>query len=113
MSCSADQRGETQQLAQKASDQRRLLAGEPIEVVGMSRRLPAGPGRPNLETPEQFWQFLLEGGEAVSEVPATRRNLELFYDATAGTPGKMHCRHVALLAEPDQFDPAHFGISSR
>ena len=88
-------------------------AAEPIAVVGMGCRLPAGPGRSDLVTPEQFWQFLLQGGEAVSEVPDSRWNLERYYDASPGTPGKMHCRHGAFLAEPDQFDPSRFGISPR
>ena len=42
-------------LAQKATEQRRLLAAEPIAVVGMGCRLPAGPGRADLVTPEEFW----------------------------------------------------------
>lgn len=100
-------------LAQQAADQRRLLAAEPIAVVGMGCRFPAGPGRPDLHSPEAFWQFLLEGGEAVSEVPASRWPLERFYDPTPGTPGRMHCRHGAFLQAPDRFDPARFRISPR
>ncbi|MFZ9279835.1 MAG: type I polyketide synthase [Vulcanococcus sp.] len=91
-------------LAQKASDQRRLLAAEPIALVGMGCRFPAGSGRADLVTPEQFWQFLLEGQDAVSEVPASRWNLDRF-DAAS--------RYGAFLAEPELFDPARFGISPR
>jgi acyl transferase domain-containing protein len=79
----------------------------------MGCRFPAGPGRPDLQSPEAFWQFLLEGGEAVSEVPASRWPLERFYDPTPGTPGRMHCRHGAFLQAPDRFDPARFSISPR
>ncbi len=100
-------------LAQRADDQRRLLAAEPIAVVGMGLRFPAGEGKADLRTPEAFWQFLLDGGDAVSEVPASRWNLERYYDPRPGTPGKMHCRHGAFLAAVDQFDPARFGISPR
>ncbi|MBM5785477.1 MAG: hypothetical protein FJ076_11785, partial [Cyanobacteria bacterium K_DeepCast_35m_m1_288] len=59
-------------LAQKADEQRRLLAAEPIAVVGMGCRFPGGAGQPDLDSPEAFWRLLLEGGEAVSEVPASR-----------------------------------------
>jgi len=100
-------------LAQRAEDQRRLLAAEPIAVVGMGLRFPAGEGKADLITPDAFWQFLLDGGDAVSEVPASRWNLERYYDPRPGTPGKMHCRHGAFLAAVDQFDPARFGISPR
>ncbi|MBM4098281.1 MAG: polyketide synthase, partial [Planctomycetes bacterium] len=62
---------------------------------------------------EAYWRFLLEGGEAVSEVPPSRWPLERFYNPSPGTPGKMHCRHGAFLAAPEQFDPGRFGISPR
>ena len=91
-------------LAQKASEQRRLLAAEPIAVVGMGCRFPGGADQPDLSSPEQFWQFLMAGGDAVSEVPASRWNRERFSDAS---------RYGAFLAAPDQFDPVRFGISPR
>jgi len=100
-------------LAQEAADQRRLLAAEPIAVVGMGCRFPAGPGHPDLDSPETFWSFLLAGREAVSEVPDSRWPLDRFYSPSPGTPGKMHCRHGAFLAAPELFDPARFGISPR
>ena len=100
-------------LAQRAGDQRRLLAAEPIAVVGMGCRFPAGHGRSDISTPEAFWDFLLAGGDAVTEVPPSRWTLERYYDPRPGTPGKMHCRHGAFLAAVDQFDPARFGISPR
>jgi thioester reductase-like protein len=100
-------------LAQKAADQRRLLAAEPIAVVGLGCRFPGGSGQPDLDTPDSFWEFLLQGREAVTEVPASRWPLERFYSATPGTPGKMHCRHGAFLQAPEQFDPGRFGIAPR
>ena len=66
-------------LAQKAADQRRLLAAEPIAVVGLGCRFPGGSGQPDLDTPDGFWEFLLQGREAVAEVPASRWPLERFY----------------------------------
>jgi len=99
-------------LAQRAAEQRQLLAAEPIAVVGMGCRFPSG-GEHNLDTPEAFWNFLLVGGNAVTEVPANRWPLERYYDPSPGTPGKMHCRHGAFLAAIDQFDPSRFGISPR
>jgi len=100
-------------IARQADEQRSLLAAEPIAVVGIGCRLPGGEGQPDLESPEAFWDFLLAAREAVTEVPASRWNLEEYYDARPGTPGKMHCRHGSFLAAPDQFDPARFGISPK
>ncbi|MEI8251136.1 MAG: thioester reductase domain-containing protein [Synechococcus sp. ELA057] len=100
-------------LAAKASEQRRLLQAEPIAIVGMGCRLPAGPGRTDATTPEAFWQLLCAGGDAVGEVPPSRWPLERYYDPTPGTPGRMHCRHGGFLAEIDQFDPGRFGLSPK
>ncbi len=100
-------------IARQADEQRSLLAAEPIAVVGVGCRFPGGEGQPDIESPEAFWDFLLAAREAVTEVPASRWNLEDYYDARPGTPGKMHCRHGSFLAAPDQFDPARFGISPK
>ena len=44
---------------------------EPIAIVGIGCRFPSGSG-PDLEGPEAFWRFLERGGDAVTEVPASR-----------------------------------------
>lgn len=100
-------------LAQKASEQRRWLAAEPIAIVGIGCRFPGPPGQQDLDSPERFWEFLLAGSQAVGEVPANRWSLDHFYSSRPGTPGKMHCRHGAFLAHPDRFEPTRFGISPR
>ena len=100
-------------LAQKAHDQRQLLQAEPIAIVGVGCRFPGGEGKPNLDTPEAFWQFLCEGGDGLSEVPPSRWPIEDFYDSSPGRPGKMHFRRGGFLADVDQFDPASFGVSPR
>jgi thioester reductase-like protein len=100
-------------LNQKAARERSLQAAEPIAVIGVGCRFPAGPGRPDLASPDQFWDFLCSGGDAIGTVPASRWALDRYYDPTPGTPGRMHCRHGAFLAEVDQFDPVRFGISQR
>jgi len=100
-------------LAAKAADQRRLLQAEPIAIVGVGCRFPAGPGQPDAASPEAFWQLLTGGVDAVGEVPPSRWPLEHYYDPTPGTPGKMHCRHGGFLAAIDQFDPASFGLSPK
>ena len=39
---------------------------EPIAVVGMACRFPGGAN------PDEFWDFLVRGGDAVREIPAER-----------------------------------------
>ena len=60
-----------------------LLAAEPIAVIGLACRLPAG-----LETPEAFWDFLEGGGDAISEVPAERWDTEAYFDLIPRRPAR-------------------------
>ena len=100
-------------LNKKAEAERRLIAAEPIAVVGIGCRFPGGPGRPDVDSPEAFWDFLRHGREAIGTVPADRWQVDEFYDPTPGTPGRTHCRQGGFLTEVDQFDPGRFGISPR
>ncbi len=100
-------------LAQKAHDQRQLLQAEPIAIVGVACRFPAGLGQPDAASPDAYWELLAGGVDAVREVPPSRWPLEHYYDPTPGTPGRMHCRHGGFLAQIDQFDPASFGLSPK
>ena len=79
-----------------------------IAIIGMGCRFPGG-----LNNPEDFWNFLVEGREAVSEIPSDRWNIERFYDEEAGLPGKSIAKRGGFIAGIDQFDPQFFGISPR
>ncbi|MDJ0754429.1 MAG: polyketide synthase, partial [Ardenticatenaceae bacterium] len=85
-----------------------ILRAEPIAVIGLGCRFP-GPAN----TPDQFWQLLQNGVDAIGEVPADRWNLSEFYDNNPDSPGKMYARHGGFCAEPEMFDPQFFGISPR
>lgn len=81
---------------------------EPIAIVGMGCRLPAG-----INSPESFWRFLREGREAITEVPPDRWNLDLHYNPDPGHPLTQHVRHGGFVEGIDQFDAAFFGITPR
>lgn len=80
---------------------------EPIAVVGIACRF---PGARNLN---EFWQLLLGGGDAITEVPKDRFDLELFYDPRPGTPGRTSTRFGGFLPDIDRFDADFFGIAPR
>jgi acyl transferase domain-containing protein/protein-L-isoaspartate O-methyltransferase/acyl carrier protein len=81
---------------------------EPIAIIGMGCRFPGGAN-----SPEQFWQLLRDGVDAVSEVPPDRWDVNAFYDPDPGASGKMSTRYGAFIETIDQFDPQFFGISPR
>lgn len=88
----------------------RRARSEPIAVVGVGCRFPGGADHPGA-----FWRVLREGIDAVGEIPPERWPLEAFYDPDPAAPGKVYCRHAALLDQDavERFDPDFFGIAPR
>jgi amino acid adenylation domain-containing protein len=81
---------------------------EPIAIVGLSCRLPGGA-----DSPQQYWHLLAGGVDAVTEIPASRWDLERHYDPNPETPGKMYVRHGGFLRDVAGFDSWFFRISPR
>lgn len=80
---------------------------EPVALVGLACRLPGAPDQ------DAFWQLLLEGGNAITEVPADRWDPDAYYDPNPDTPEKMTTRWGGFIEGIDRFDSAFFGISPR
>ncbi|MGQ4806993.1 hypothetical protein NKDENANG_00331 [Candidatus Entotheonellaceae bacterium PAL068K] len=81
---------------------------EPIAIIGMGCRFPGGAN-----TPERFWQLLMHRGDAISEVPAERWDVEALYSPDPAAPGKMTSRWGGFVEQVDQFDANFFGIAPR
>ncbi|MER8062671.1 type I polyketide synthase, partial [Streptomyces sp. NPDC094022] len=78
---------------------------DPVVVVGMACRLPGG-----IASPDDLWEFLAAGRDAVSPMPADRGwDLDLLR-AADGSAGP---RYGAFLDDAGGFDAAFFGISPR
>ncbi|MEU6957997.1 type I polyketide synthase, partial [Streptomyces sp. NPDC045714] len=82
---------------------------EPIAIVGMACRLPGGVG-----SPEELWQLVADGVDAVSLFPTDRGwDMDALLGATDGTGGTSYVREGGFLYDAADFDAGFFGISPR
>lgn len=81
---------------------------EPIAIVGIGCRFPGG-----IESPQQFWDLLVNGVDAVSEVPVDRWSIDKYFDSNPDVSGKARTRWGGFVKDIEYFDPAFFGISPR
>ena len=80
---------------------------EPIAIIGIGSRFPGSSG------PQEFWQAIRDGVDAITEVPEDRFNLSEVYDPDRTIPGKINTRWGGFVEKVDGFDPQFFGISPR
>ena len=80
-----------------------------IAVTGIGCRFPGG-----IHDAESYWQFLLDKGNGIIEVPSDRWSLDKYYDPDPEAPGRMYTRSGGFLQQSLwDFDPDFFGISQR
>ncbi|KAI0540452.1 polyketide synthase [Xylaria digitata] len=83
-------------------------SNENIAVISMACRLPGG-----VATPEDFWQLLQSGGDAITDVPKDRWDVDKIYNADPDVDGTSYCCRGGFLDSIYSYDAPFFGISPR
>ncbi|KAH6626290.1 phenolpthiocerol synthesis polyketide synthase ppsA [Chaetomium sp. MPI-SDFR-AT-0129] len=80
---------------------------EPVAVIGMSIRFPG-----DATSPEAFWDMLVEGRSAWSEIPSSRFNVDAWYHPNPDRIDAMNVRSGHFIKQdPGVFDAPFFSIS--
>jgi acyl transferase domain-containing protein/NADPH:quinone reductase-like Zn-dependent oxidoreductase/NADP-dependent 3-hydroxy acid dehydrogenase YdfG/acyl carrier protein len=93
------------------AENRRLLQREhePIAIVGMSCRYPGG-----VRSPEDLWELVAQGTDAVSEFPTDRRwDLDRLYHPDPDHPRTSYAREGGFVEAVTDFDASFFSIGPR
>ncbi|MFT6960415.1 MAG: acyl transferase domain-containing protein/thioesterase domain-containing protein [Flammeovirgaceae bacterium] len=77
-----------------------------IAIIGMSCRFPG-----NVKSPEDYWKLLIDGENAISEIPTARWNNEKYFNSDVSKEGKINTKYGGFISEVDLFDNSFFNIS--
>ncbi|MFE7192727.1 beta-ketoacyl synthase N-terminal-like domain-containing protein [Kitasatospora sp. NPDC057541] len=81
---------------------------EPVAVIGMGCRLPGG-----VDSPEQLWQLLVNGQDAIGQVPAERWEHYEKLDPRNAAALRSTTSQGGFLADAAAFDAEFFGVTPR
>ncbi|MFI9504540.1 type I polyketide synthase [Nocardia sp. NPDC052566] len=83
-------------------------AAEPIAIVAMACRFPGG-----VTSPEELWDLVAAGRDAVSDYPDDRGWQVDLFDPEADEPSSSYTKAGGFIEGAGDFDPELFGIAPR
>ncbi|KAF8530083.1 putative polyketide synthase [Hysterangium stoloniferum] len=82
----------------------------PIAIVGIAAQLPSGNLAPSNLDHKQFFEFLLNKGEAYERIPLERFNIDSYKGKDAG---RVSTEYGTFLKHTDQLDRVELGITNK
>ncbi len=79
------------------------LQQTPIAIIGM------GSLFPQTKNLQEYWEKIIAGVDCITDVPASRWNVEDYYDPDPKAPDKTYCKRGGFIPDID-FNPMEFGL---
>ncbi|PHH68654.1 hypothetical protein CDD82_373 [Ophiocordyceps australis] len=79
-----------------------------LAVVGMACRMPGGA-----DTPERFWELLMDGVDTHTIIPADRFDVDTHYDENDEKENTVGTKFGNFISNPGHFDAGFFNMSPR
>ncbi|MDJ0593040.1 MAG: beta-ketoacyl synthase N-terminal-like domain-containing protein [Pleurocapsa sp. MO_226.B13] len=79
------------------------LQKSPVAIIGMAGIFPQSK---NLR---EYWENIIDGVDCIADVPASRWDLEDYYDPEPNSPDKTYCKRGGFIPDID-FNPMEFGL---
>ena len=96
-------------LTDEVSRLKKSSPDEDLAIIGMGCTFPGGAN-----SPEEFWQNLLNGYDGISRVPMDRWDADAYYSKDISEPGKINTKRGGFIdIDVANFDANFFGISPK
>jgi acyl transferase domain-containing protein len=79
------------------------LRNTPIAIVGMAAVFPKS------ENLQSYWDNIVKEVDCITDVPASRWNIDDYYDPDPEAPDKTYCKRGGFIPDID-FNPMEFGL---
>ncbi|KAL7934399.1 putative polyketide synthase, partial [Trichoderma chlorosporum] len=79
-----------------------------LAIVGMACRMPGGA-----DSPEEFWELLMNGVDTHTTVPSDRFDVEAHFDPTDEMENSIGTKFGNFISNPGHFDAGFFNMSPR
>lgn len=79
-----------------------------LAIVGMACRMPGGA-----DSPEQFWELLVNGIDTHTVVPSDRFDVDAHFDPSGETENTIGTQFGNFISNPGHFDAGFFNMSPR
>ncbi|ORY71359.1 uncharacterized protein BCR38DRAFT_416564 [Pseudomassariella vexata] len=89
-------------------DKPSLPQNSKLAIVGMACRLPGGA-----DTPERFWELLVDGHDTHTVIPSDRFDLDAHFDPNGERENTVGTKFGNFIAHPGHFDAGFFNMSPR